>query len=160
MRRLLKLLAQSLIFKWKTPAQNSISGKYIWSICRNLVQFLDTWYPNGRPSLKDHCTKLFDSFIFKVISFFIAKYILPERPRHLSSADQSTKKPLSCIMWFAQQCNSLTFFNLTISKGNKRDESADRKANAHILFATLVYATNWCGKIFSFKYTVNAYKHQ
>ena len=121
---------------------------------------LNTWYPNGRPSLKDHCTKLFDSFIFKVISFFIAKYILPERPRHLSSADQSTKKPLSCIMWFAQQCNSLTFFNLTISKGNKRDESADRKANAHILFATLVYATNWCGKIFSFKYTVNAYKHQ
>ena len=33
-------LAQSLVFIWKTQAQNSISGKFIWSICRNLVQFL------------------------------------------------------------------------------------------------------------------------
>ena len=33
-------LAQSLVFIWKTQAQNSISGKFIWSICRNRVQFL------------------------------------------------------------------------------------------------------------------------
>ena len=44
MQRLLKLLAQNLVFIWKTQAQNSISGKFIWSICRNVVQFLSLVY--------------------------------------------------------------------------------------------------------------------
>ena len=44
MPRFPRFLAQSLVFIWKTQAQNSISGKFIWSICRNVVQFLSLTY--------------------------------------------------------------------------------------------------------------------